>query len=170
MKTRCDRDAGDRLTRLMHANHVRSRELACMLRETMPSRPGLTENHVNSWRAGFDPMPLDVIPVIASLMNTTPEYLAGWKDEPRDRELERVEDVLVKEYDLPKATAHSIAVVAKQRKAIVVTPAENTKVALLEANRLYRYLKQQFGAADEPAFDPFFKQVWEVDLSGGARL
>lgn len=170
MKTRCDRDAGDRLTRLMHANHVRSRELACMLRETMPSRPGLTENHVNSWRAGFDPMPLDVIPVIASLLHSTPEYLAGWKDEPRDRELERVEDVMVKEYDLPKATAHSIAVVAKQRKAIVVTPAENTKVALLEANRLYRYLKQQFGAADEPAFDPFFKQVWEVDLSGGARL
>lgn len=170
MKTRCDRDAGDRLTRLMHANHVRSRELACMLRETMPSRPGLTENHVNSWRAGFDPMPLDVIPVIASLLHSTPEYLAGWKDEPADRELERVEDVMVKEYDLPKATAHSIAVVAKQRKAIVVTPAENTKVALLEANRLYRYLKQQFGAADEPAFDPFFKQVWEVDLSGGARL
>lgn len=170
MKTRCDRDAGDRLTRLMHANHVRSRELACMLRETMPSRPGLTENHVNSWRAGFDPMPLDVIPVIASLLHSTPEYLAGWKDEPRDRELERVEDVMVKEYDLPKATAHSIAVVAKQRKAIVVTPAENTKVALLEANRLYRYLKQQFGAADEPAFDPFFKRVWEVDLSGGARL
>lgn len=170
MKTRCDRDAGDRLTRLMHANHVRSRELACMLRETMPSRPGLTEIHVNGWRAGFDPMPLDVIPVIASLLHSTPGYLAGWEDEPADRELERVEDVLVKEYDLPKATAHRIAVVAKQRKAIVVTPTDNTKVALLDANRLYRYLKQQFGATDEPTIDPFFKQVWEVDLSGGARV
>lgn len=31
MKTRCDRDAGDRLTRLMHANHVRSCELAMKL-------------------------------------------------------------------------------------------------------------------------------------------
>lgn len=31
MKTRCDRDAGDRLTQLMHANHVRSCELAMKL-------------------------------------------------------------------------------------------------------------------------------------------